>query len=57
MLLGLQRAKSRELKEDKEELGRQILIIADVMELLDSCGESEIQSTKQRIPHKPLNNA
>lgn len=56
MLLWLQREKCIELKENKEELGRQILLIHDYMELLDKCTGNDIQGRKQTVSRKPLNN-
>lgn len=56
VLLWLQRRKATELKDDKEELGRQIIIINDIMNILEECTGSNNHGQGQKVIRKKLNN-
>ena len=56
LMLYLQRRKAKELTDEKEELGRQVIVINDIMEIFDECSGGDIKGQKQKQVRKPLNN-
>lgn len=55
LMLYLQRKKCSELKGDHEELGRQIIIINDIMNLFEECSANEVQA-RQNPKRRQLHN-
>lgn len=55
MYIGLMSKKARELGADKEELGRQIIVINDIMEMLNQAGGDQPKGIT-RAKRKSLHN-